>query len=245
MDPAIRNLVQARLEQEASRSRRVGRPRPRGPRGPRRARGGAGGQGHALAARSRRADAPGAHGGVSPLDRRRGVPRDRSLPDPRAAAGPGPHARRGAQRLRQVELRRGPRGPSDRRQPALEGAGGGLARGLAQPPSPRSVPRRGVPRRGRAGSLRGVAPVGSGDGVRGSRGVGPPSRPGGVGARFPRLDHGPAHPPSVPLLQRARLAPGRGALEALRRSLLDPGARGPRPGPGRAAGGATVPREGR
>ena len=84
----------------------------------------------------------------------------------------------------------------------------------------------------------------AGDGVRASRGVGPASRPGGVGARFPRLDRGPAHPPSVPLLQRARLAPRRGALEALRRALLHPGPRGPRPGPGRAAGSATVAREG-
>ena len=161
MDPAIRNLVQARLEEETSRPRRVGRSRPRSPRRPRRARGGARGQRRRLAARSRRADAPGARRRVSPLDRRRGVPRDRPLADPGAAAGPGPHARRGAQRVRQVEPRRGPRGPPHRRQPALEGAGGRLARGLAQPPSPRSVARRDVPRRGRAGSVRGVAPVGS------------------------------------------------------------------------------------
>ena len=191
----------------------------------------------------RRANALGEGGGVSPLDRRRGVPRDRSPADAGAPAGPGLTLVVGPQRLRQVELRRGARGAPHRRQPALEGASRGLARGLAQPPPSRGLARRDVPRRGRAGTVRGVAPVGAGAAFEAADASaqlhGKP-----VSARVPRLDRGAAHPPSLPLLQRAGLAPRRRSLEALRRPLLDPGSRGSRRGPGRAPGGPAVPREG-
>ena len=104
---------------------------------------------------------------------------------------------------------------------------------------------RDVPRRGRARA------------VRGRRGAGsprPPSRrrrprrrsrrQAGVRPRLAGLDDRAAHAPSLPLLQRAGLAARRGAVEALRRALVDPGPRGPGGGAGRAPGGAPLPREG-
>ena len=54
--------------------------------------------------------------------------------DARPRAGPGPDAGRRAQRLGQVELRRGPRDPADRRELALGASLEGLEGGLAQPP---------------------------------------------------------------------------------------------------------------
>ena len=165
----------SRLEADGSARRRLERPRPRGPRRPGRARGGALGR-RRPAASGRVANVSGPGRRLPPLDRRRGVPRDRPRADAGAAAGPGPDARRRAQRLRQVELRRGARGPPHRRQPALEGARRRLARGLAEPPPSRGVARRDVPRRGRARTVRGVAPLGAGGGVRGRRGGGPARR---------------------------------------------------------------------
>ena len=140
MDPGIRSLVLSRLEADGSAddawsglvlAALEGRRRSR--------RSCAGGAGRGR--RTRRADGPGARRRLPAVDRGRGLPRHRPAADARAAAGPGPHARRRAQRLRQVELRRGARGPADRRQPALEGARRRLARGLAQPPPPGGVAR--------------------------------------------------------------------------------------------------------
>ena len=244
MDPGIRSLVLSRLEADASASGAW--------------------SGLVLAAlegqaRSRRScgAAPG-HREPTRRERRRRstAPSCRTIAvegfrgigpaaDAGAAAGSGPDARRRAQRLRQVELRRGARGAPHRRQPALEGARRRLARGLAQPPPSRGVAQRDVPRRGRARARAWCRAAGS----RRRR-----SKPAAAVAqlhdkpsvrpRLARLDRGPAHPSALPVLQRAGLASRRGALEALRRALLDPGPRGSRRGAGRAPGGAALPREG-
>ena len=134
--------MSARLEADESARRVVERPRPRGPRGPRRARGGARGRRGRRAAGGRARTPPARAGAFLRSIAVEGFRGIGPAADAGAAAGPGPHARRRAQRLRQVELRRGARGPAHRRQPALEGARRRLARGLAQPPPPRRVARR-------------------------------------------------------------------------------------------------------
>ena len=232
MDPGIRSLVLSRLEADGSAPARgaasSSRPSKARTRSRRSSLGGA-----AAPRAGRGANGSGARRRLPPRRRGRGLPRHRPAADARAAAGPRPDARRRAQRLRQVELRRGARGAAHRRQPALEGARRRLARGLAQPPPSRGVAQRDVPRRGRARDR--AWSRGAGSRRRRSRPAAAAAQLHGRAERRPRvarLDRGPAHASPLPLLQRAGLAARRRALEALRRALLDPRPRGPRRGAG-------------
>ncbi len=79
---------------------------------------------------------------------RRRLPRHRQAGDPRPPARPRPDPRHRPQRLRQVQLRRGPRAAAHRRHLPLEGQEvEGLEGGLAQPPPPEGGDRGRVRRR--------------------------------------------------------------------------------------------------
>ncbi len=174
----------------------------------------------------------------------RRLPRHRPQEDPRPPARPRPHPGRRPQRLRQEQLRRGPRAAPHRRHLPLEEAPRRrLARRLAQPPPREGRPRGRVLRRGRQAHQGRLAVEGRRR-PRRRRDLRPGPRQEADEHPGPRLDPRPQDLPAHPLVQRARLHARPGPLEALRRALRHPRPRRADRGPGDPGRSPEDPRHG-